>query len=542
MGFKLSTQRVEAPVTGKAYLMCAFAAFAGVLFGYDSGYIAAVLGMARFRQDYGEPIASTAEGGIEYDYRTWEKSLIVSILSAGTFVGALFSGYLADRIGRRLTIIIPGCGLFIVGVAVQVATPSVIGLSIGRFVAGLGVGCVSAVNILYMSEIAPRKVRGAIVSAYQFAITVGIMLASCVGYATQGRQDSGAYRIPISIQFMWALILAGGLLMLPESPRYWVKKRRLDKAAMALSRVRGQPAESAYIEDELSEIVANCEYEMQVGEVSWMGCFSGGIHNSNSNARKVFIGIALQMMQQWTGINFIFYYNVTFFQQVQVDNAFLISMVTTVVNVASTPLAFYAIEKFGRRALLIYGAIGMCVCEFIIAIVGVTAGSSKAANWVLIVFVCVYVFFFASTWGPTAWVVIGEIFSLPVRSKGVALSTASNWFWNCVIGVVIPYIVDGDKGNLGVKVFFVWGTTCAFCALFAWAFVPETKGLTLEQVGRMMEETPAHTSRRWRPRDTFAEEYGSTPEPPRRPSTSLGRQAKVESFIDMHTLRSQSPT
>lgn len=301
MGYKLSTQRVEAPVTGKAYLMCAFAAFAGVLFGYDSGYVAAVLGMARFRQDYGEPIRSTEDGGIEYDYQTWEKSLIVSILSAGTFFGALFSGYLADRIGRRLTIIIPGCGLFIIGVAVQVATPSVVGLSVGRFVAGLGVGCVSAVNILYMSEIAPRKVRGAIVSAYQFAITIGIMLASCVGYATQGRQDSGAYRIPISIQFLWALILALGLLMLPESPRYWVKRRRLDKAAKALSRVRGQPAESAYIEDELSEIVANCEYEMQVGEVSWRKCFTGGIHNSNSNIRKVFIGVALQMMQQWTG-------------------------------------------------------------------------------------------------------------------------------------------------------------------------------------------------------------------------------------------------
>ena len=545
MGFKMSTQRIEAPVTGKAYMMCAFAAFAGVLFGYDSGYIAAVLGMTRFRQDYGKAIGSNAEGGIVYGYRTWEKSLIVSILSAGTFVGALFSGYLADRIGRRLTIILPGCGMFIVGVAIQVATPGVVGLSVGRFIAGLGVGCVSAVNILYMSEIAPRKVRGAIVSAYQFAITIGIMLASCVGYATQGRQDSGAYRIPISIQFLWALILTGGLLMLPESPRYWVKKRRLDKAAKALSRVRGQPAESVYIEDELSEIVANCEYEMQLGEVSWMGCFSGGIFNLNSNARKVFIGVALQMMQQWTGINFIFYYNVTFFQQVQIDNAFLISMVTTVVNVASTPLAFYAIEKFGRRALLIYGAIGMCFCEFVIAIVGVSAPASKAANWVLIVFVCVYVFFFASTWGPTAWVVMGEIFHLPIRSKGVALSTASNWFWNCIIGVIIPYIVDEDKGNLGVKVFFVWGTTCAFCVLFAWAFVPETKGLTLEQVGRMMEETPAPSSRRWRPDDTFADGYGFTPELPRRPSTSLGtslgRQAKVESFIDMHTLRSQSP-
>lgn len=289
-----SMERIEAPVTAKAYAMCVFAAFAGVLFGYDSGYIAAVLGMDAFKRDYGRevPVWIDRSG---HAYATWEKSLIVSILSAGTFCGALGSGFLADRIGRRVTIMGPGCGLFVSGVVIQVAATHVPGLCVGRFIAGLGVGLVSATNILYMSEIAPRKVRGAIVSAYQFAITIGLMLASCVGYATRNLGNSGAYRIPIAVQMAWALVLSVGLFLLPESPRYWVKKGRFDKALRALARVRGQPERSPFIEDELSEIIANHEYEQQVGEVSWSGLFKGGITNSNSNIRKVFIGTAIQV-------------------------------------------------------------------------------------------------------------------------------------------------------------------------------------------------------------------------------------------------------
>ncbi|KAI7478306.1 general substrate transporter [Hortaea werneckii] len=498
-------ENIEAPVSFKAYMMCAFAAFAGVLFGYDSGYISSVLGMEEFKHVYGHPQTLVVDG-VEQQvitYSTWEKSLIVSILSAGTFFGALLSGALADSIGRRTTILL-GCGIFVIGVVVQIAALGIPALVAGRLISGLGVGFVSAVNILYMSEVAPRGVRGSIVSCYQFAITVGIMLASCVGYATQDREDTGAFRTPIGIQFLWAIVLAIGLAILPESPRYFVKKGRLDKAMKALARVRGQPHDSEYVLHELAEIQANYEYELQIGKVSWLGCFSGGILTSNSNARKVFIGTAIQMFQQLTGINFIIYYNTTFFQQVGLKSPFLISMITTIVNVVSTPISFYTIERFGRRPLLIYGAIAMTICEFVIAIVGTALPNSKSAKYCLIVFVCIYVFFFASTWGPSAWVVIGEIFQLPMRSKGVALSTASNWFWNCIIAVLTPYMTDEGKGGLGVRVFFVWGALCATCAGFAYAFVPETRGLTLEQVDRMMEEVSARRSDKWQSREDWA--------------------------------------
>jgi len=521
--------RVEAPITVRAYLLCAFAAFGGILFGYDSGYINGVIGTNFFINQLSATNLDKAPA-----LTASNTSLIVSILSAGTFFGALISGDLSDWYGRRTTII-AGCFVFTIGVILQIATgyDQLALLVVGRLIAGVGVGFVSAIVILYMSEVAPRKVRGAIVSVYQFAITIGILLASVVDYATETRNDSGSYRIPIGIQFAWAIILATGLFLLPESPRYFVKRGNLTSAAKSLARVRGQPIESEYIQAELAEIVANYEYEMQLIPQStwfssWANCFKGSLWTPNSNLRRTILGTSLQMMQQWTGINFIFYYSTTFLQSLgTISNVFLISLIFTLVNVCSTPISFYTIEKIGRRPLLVWGALGMLVCEFIVAIVGTTDLGSDSAVRALVAFICIYIFFFASTWGPGAWVVIGEIFPLPIRSRGVALSTASNWLWNCVsphlfpnssighplipsqiISVITPYMVGVDKGNLGPKVFFVWGTLCIGCFFYAYFLIFETKGLTLEQVDRMMEECTPRTSSGWRPTTTYASEMG----------------------------------
>jgi len=234
---------------------------------------------------------------------------------------------------------------------------------------------------------------------------------------------------------LWALILAVGLFFLPDSPRYFVKRGMLDKAATALSRLRGQSRDSEYIEQELAEIVANHEYETQVTPQgsyfnSWINCFRGSLWSPSSNLRRTILGTSLQMMQQWTGVNFIFYFGTTFFQDLgTISNPFLIGLITTLVNVCSTPISFWAMEKVGRRPLLIYGGLGMVICQFIVAITGTAGGSNPSVVSAEIAFICIFIFFFATTWGPGAWVVIGEVFPLPIRSRGVALSTASNWLW-----------------------------------------------------------------------------------------------------------------
>jgi len=231
------------------------------------------------------------------------------------------------------------------------------------------------------------------------------------------------------------------------------------------------------------------------------------------------------MMQQWTGVNFIFYYSTPFLKSTgAISNSFLISLIFTLVNVCSTPISFYTVEKWGRRTILLWGALGMLICQFLVGIIGVTVGFNKThldadgnslANNISavnaqIAFIAIFIFFFASTWGPGAWIVIGEIFPLPIRARGVGLSTASNWLWNTIIAVITPYMVGEDEGNLKSSVFFIWGGLCTCAFVYTYFLVPETKGLSLEQVDKMMEESTPRTSAKWRPTKTFAEAMGRT--------------------------------
>jgi len=520
---------IEAPVTWKAYLICAFASFGGIFFGYDSGYINGVNSSSIFIHH--------VQGADAKALSSSHQSLIVSILSAGTFFGALIGGDVAEIIGRKWTVIM-GCVIYMLGVIIQMitgvsnSTSGNLGIIVvGRLIAGIGVGFESAIVILYMSEICPKKVRGALVAGYQFCITIGILLASCVDYATKNRTDTGSYRIPISIQFAWGLILGGGLLFLPDSPRYFVKRGNIEAARNALQRLRGQPADSEYIQAEVAEIVANEEYERQLIPVSswfgsWANCFKGGLWHQKSNLRRTILGTSLQMMQQWTGVNFIFYYSTPFLESTgAIKNSFLISLIFTLVNVCSTPISFWTVERFGRRTILLYGALGMLICQFLVGIIGDTVGfnhthkvgDTSVANNISAVnaqvaFIAIFIFFFASTWGPGAWIVIGEIFPLPVRARGVALSTASNWLWNTIIAVITPYMVGEDKGNLRSNVFFIWGALCTSALIYTYFLVPETKGLSLEQIDKMMEESTPRTSAKWRPTKTFAESMGRTAE------------------------------
>lgn len=289
-------------------------------------------------------------------------------------------------------------------------------------------------------------------------------------------------------------------------------KGRLEDATKSLCFIRNQPETSEYIQSELGEIIANYEHEKALipdrGYIqSWLVCFKGPITSPSSNIRRTIVGAGIQAMQQLTGMNFVFYYGTTFFQQLgTISNPFLISLITTLVNVLTTPLAFWTIERFGRRSLLIYGGFAMFATQYIIGAIGTALPNDEHAVKGMIALICFQVFFFATTWGPAAWVVIGEIFSLPIRARGVAISTASCWFWNCVLAVITPYMTGDEKGavNLGPKVFFFWGGLCFLGALFAFFLVPEMKNLSLEQVDIMLEETSPMKSAKWVPTVTFA--------------------------------------
>ncbi|KAG7094052.1 hypothetical protein E1B28_007671 [Marasmius oreades] len=486
-------------------LMTAFAAFGGILFGYDTGTISGIKVMPDWLRTFGHPTPDDPK--LPYNITTSQESLVVSILSAGTFVGALLAAPMADYVGRKWGIV-ASCLVFSIGVAMQTASTAIPLFVVGRVFAGLGVGLVSCLVPMYQSECSPKWIRGAVVSLYQWAITIGLLLAAIVNNATQNRDDHSSYRIPIAIQFIWAAVLAGGMAFLPESPRWLIKRGRLDAAAAAMSRLTGASPNDPFVQEEIRLIADNLEAERALGESSYLDCFRP---SSNKIAFRTWTGLAIQGWQQLTGINFIFYYGTTFFQASGIKDPFLITIATNVVNVGMTLPGIYGVEKFGRRSLLIWGAVGMCVCEFIVAIVGVTvSGDNIAGQKVLIAFVCIYIAFFASTWGPIAWVITGEIFPLQVRAKAMSMSTASNWLWNFGIGYATPFLVNTGAGNadLQVKVFFIWGSTCACCILFTLFCIPETKGLSLEQIDLMYQNSTPLTSHKYRARLFAGEEVG----------------------------------
>lgn len=217
-----------------------------------------------------------------------------------------------------------------------------------------------------------------------------------------------------------------------------------------------------------------------------------------------------------SGINFIFYYGTQYFKNSGISNPFVVTMITSCINVVSTIPGLYVVDKWGRRGPLFFGAIGMCVSQLIVAIVGTTSTGQDAegnilvfnidAQKVSIAFVCIYIFFFASTWGPLAWVVTGEIFPLKQRAKGLSMTTATNWILNWAIAYSTPYLVNYGSGyaNLQSKIFFVWFACCFLCIAFVYFFIYETKGLTLEEVDELYQEvSSARKSPGWRPTVSF---------------------------------------
>lgn len=292
-----------------------------VLFGYDTGTIGGILAMPYWLKTFS---TGALDSSGNPTITTSESSEIVSILSAGTFFGALTAAPVGDIIGRRFGLMFSAGIVFNLGVILQTAATTIPTFVAGRFFAGYGVGLVSALIPLYQSETAPKWIRGTIVGAYQLAITIGLLLASVVDNSTHLRNDTGSYRIPIAVQFAWSLILCIGMLILPETPRMWIKRGKPERAAKSLGTLRRLDVDHPAIVDELAEIQANHEYETSLGKASYIDCFKGSL------GKRLATGCLLQALQQLTGVNFIFYYGTSFFTKAGIKSPFVVSMTTSV--------------------------------------------------------------------------------------------------------------------------------------------------------------------------------------------------------------------
>lgn len=468
-----------------AIMVGLFVACGGLLFGYDTGAINGIMAMREFKEQFGTGCVDSKSG--QDGICTQHSAIIVAILSAGCVVGSLLAAPAADTLGRRQTLLI-SVGVFCVGAICQVCANAIPLMLVGRMLAGVGVGAISVLVPLYQSEMAPKWIRGTLVCAYQLSITIGLLAASVINIiASDHIEKSASYRVPLGLQFVPALILTGGILVLPETPRWLVMKGRHDLAGLSLSRLRRLDITHPALIDELQEIKANHEYELSLGNSGYKDLFKGSPHLG----RRTFTGCGLQMLQQLTGINFIMYYSTTFFDGAGVQSPFSKSLIMNTINVVSTVPGLLVIESWGRRKLLMVGAAGMAVCQLFMATFAAAAGSDlkEAAQMILIVFCAINVFFFAASWGPVAWVVTSEIYPLKIRAKAMSVSTTSNWLLNFAIAYASPFMVGNGPGHadFGSKIFFIWGTFCIAAIFFVWCRVYETSKITLEQIDEMYE-------------------------------------------------------
>nr|AAA99806.1 RCO3 [Neurospora crassa] len=489
-----------------AIMVGLFVATGGLLLGYDTGTINGILAMKSFKDHFS---TGYIDGNGQPGIYPKESALIVAMLSAGTAIGALLAAPLGDHYGRRRSLI-GAIGIFVIGAILQVCAYNIDLLVAGRTVAGVGIGIVSVLVPLYQSEMAPKWIRGTLVCTYQLSITMGLLAAAVVNILTYKLKTAAAYRVPIGLQLTWACVLALGLTVLPETPRYLIKRGDKNAAALSLSRLRRLDITHPALVEELAEIEANHQYEMALGPDSYKDILFGEPHLG----RRTFTGCCLQMLQQLTGVNFIMYYGTTFFNNAGVGNPLKISLIMQVINTASTIPGLFVVESWGRRRLLMVGAIGMAICQLLIAAFATASGSNNlsAHNKVLITFVAIYIFFFAASWGPVVWVVTSEIYPLKVRAKSMSITTASNWFLNFGIAYGTPYMQtnsaasDESSIDLGSKVFFVWGAFCIVAVGFVWCMVYETSKISLEQIDEMYERVDhAWHSRRFEPSWSFQE-------------------------------------
>lgn len=442
--------------------------------------------------------------------------LIVGLLSIGTLFGALIGAPIADRIGRRPSIS-AWCAVTAVGFIVQIASINKwYQVMLGRFISGWGVGALSLLVPMYQSESAPPWIRGAMVSTYQLFITMGIFFAACFNYGTVTHQpnSSACWRTVIGIGWLWTVILGVGILFLPETPRFEFRHGNIESATNSLCRVYGAPPNHYAIRVQIEEIESKLRAESQVK----VGRIRGFINmfRAPRMAHRIFIGVAVQALQQLTGANYFFYYGTTIFQSVNI-NSYVTQIILNTINFAVTFIGLWLIEHYGRRKSLMVGSIWMFICFLIFASVGHFSldrsdpSSTRSAGIALIVFACFFILGFATTWGPMVWTIMSEIFPSEYRASAMSLTTASNWIWNFLIAFFTPFIT----GAIDFRYGYVFAGCNVLGFLMVYFFIVEGKGRTLEEIDTMyVQGVIPWKSAKWEP--PAPEEMAS----PRKESTS----------------------
>ena len=441
--------------------VCLVAALGGLLFGYDTGVINGSLKFVQLKLDLSPAM----------------KGLAASSALLACIFGAAFAGALSDRLGRKKVLMLSAI-LFLIS-AVGTALPQNIAQFIlFRFIGGLGVGAASMTSPMYIAEISPAGIRGRMVSVNQFAIVFGMLSVYFVNYFIAGLGDQAwntetGWRWMFGSEAVPAVLMLVLLFCVPESPRWLTKQNQKNKALQILSRVDGEE----YAKQEIQVIEETLSLES--GSLSQL--FSPGMRV------VLLIGVVLAVLQQITGINVFLYFGSEIFEKLggeNIDAALLQQVVVGAVNLLFTVIAIRTVDKIGRKPLMLIGSTGMGVALFAMGI----AGYSQATGAWLLIFVLVYIAAFALSVGPVTWVILSEIFPTKIRGRAMGIATVCLWGANTVVSQTFPVMDENafliEKFHHGFP-FFIYGVMCVVLVIFVARVVPETKGLTLEDIERM---------------------------------------------------------
>ncbi|KAI9353371.1 hypothetical protein DFJ73DRAFT_959178 [Zopfochytrium polystomum] len=489
----MSSQPQKIVHAGKHMWAVAFAAgMGGMLFGYEIGIINQILSMDNFDKYFG--ITYVDENG-EKQTNDIRKGLVTSSFLYGCVVGAAIVSFLADVIGRKFSIILGGI-IYTAGGSLQAASINLAVFLMARVMSGISVGIMSMSVPLYIAETSPTALRGRLTTVYQLMITFGILIASClngiiISVTNPSDPDEKPWRIAFALQIIPGLTLLVLMLPMPRSPRWLAEKGFHAEGQRVIAQLRGfDDEDDDEVVVEYRSIVAGVEYERRIGTAGWAQLLQKGVR------RRLALGVTNQFFQQWTGINVILYYGFDLFSTLgyheETYSSVLFIILNAFINFAFTLPGMWGVERFGRRPLFIYGGMAMCTSYIVIFIFSTAARSlgdteGKGYAWIGVLGIYAFTISFACTWGPVVWTYQSEIFPLRIRAKGTGLSTMSNWLWNAVIAQIQPSIAK----NLPTSFYLIFVGTCFTMTIYAWMFIPETRGKTLEEMDEVFKDGDA---------------------------------------------------
>ncbi|CAG8971341.1 hypothetical protein HYALB_00005959 [Hymenoscyphus albidus] len=418
-------------------------------------------------------------------------SNIVSVLQAGCFFGSLFAYWFADKFGRKPSLLISS-GTTIVGIIIQTASSGHISaLYVGRVVAGVGVGAASMLTPLYVSENAPRAIRGGLTGIYQLFIVTGVMLSFWVNYGTSTTLKGNAqWQVPLALQGLPAVALFLGIALCNESPRWLARDDNWEKATTVLARLRNLPTDHSYIQMELDEMREQLENERLLIGGAGFWDLQKEMWLIKGNRNRALVSIGLMICQQMTGTNAINYYAPQIFANLGIrkeqQGLFATGIYGVVKMVTCAIFLLVAADSLGRRRSLLWTSIAQGLAMFVIGFYVRFSPPLKdqpipPVGYFALTCIFLFAAFFQFGWGPCCWIIVSEIPSARLRAMNVAIAAATQWLFNFVVAQAVPHMLD-TVGAHGYGTYFIFGSFCLSMFFFVWFLIPETKGLSLEKM------------------------------------------------------------